>query len=260
MTVEEMKQRKKEFGYSNEKLSELSGVPLGTVQKVLAGVTRSPRYETLIALERVLKKQTDRIGEALPETSEKRQGDYTVEDYYLIPKERRVELIDGVIYDMASPTAIHQILSTELCNIIRSYISQQKGRCIVMAAPMDVQLDCDDKTMVQPDVMVVCDRDKITRKCIYGAPDLAVEILSDSTKKKDMYVKLGKYMDAGVREYWLVDPKGKKVIVYDFEAEVTPAIYGFSSKVPLGIFGGECEVDFAKIYEYISFLYEEDDV
>ena len=126
MTVEEMKQRKKEFGYSNEKLSELSGVPLGTVQKVLAGVTRSPRYETLIALERVLKKQTDRIGEALPEMSEKRQGAYTVEDYYLIPKERRVELIDGVIYDMASPTAIHQILSTELCNIIRSYISQQK--------------------------------------------------------------------------------------------------------------------------------------
>ena len=148
MTVEEMKQRKKELGYSNEKLSELSGVPLGTVQKVLAGVTRLPRYETLIALERVLKKQTDRIDEALPETSEKRQGDYTVEDYYLIPKERRVELIDGVIYDMASPTAIHQILSTELCNIVRSYISQQKGRCIVMAAPMDVQLDCDDKTMV----------------------------------------------------------------------------------------------------------------
>ena len=68
---------------------------------------------------------------------------------------------------------------------------------------MDVQLEWDDKTMVQPDVMVVCDRDKITRKCIYGAPDLAVEILSDSTKKKDMYVKLGKYMDAGVREYWL---------------------------------------------------------
>ena len=61
MTVEEMKQRKKELGYSNEKLSELSGVPLGTVQKVLAGVTRSPRYETLIALERVLKKQTDLV-------------------------------------------------------------------------------------------------------------------------------------------------------------------------------------------------------
>ena len=69
-----------------------------------------------------------------------------------------------------------------------------------------------------------------------------------------------KYQKAGVREYWLVDPKGKKVIVYDFEAEVTPSIYGFSSKVPVGIFKGECEVDFAKIYEYISFLYEEDDV
>ena len=260
MNVEEMKQRKKELGYSNEKLSELSGVPLGTVQKVLAGVTKSPRYETLTALEKALKKQTDRIGEILPEISEKRQGDYTIEDYYLMPEERRVELIDGVIYDMASPTAVHQILSTELCNIIRSYISKQKGRCIVMAAPMDVQLDCNDKTMVQPDVMVVCDRDKITRKCVYGAPDLVVEILSDSTKKKDMYVKLGKYMEAGVREYWLVDPNGKKVVVYNFEAEVTPVIYGFGSKVPVSIWGGECKVDFAEIYEYISFLYEEDDL
>lgn len=259
MTVEEMKQRKKELGYSNEKLSELSGVPLGTVQKVLAGVTKSPRYGTLLALEKVLKKQMDRIGEALPEISEKRQGEYTIEDYYLIPEERRVELIDGVIYDMASPTAVHQILSTELCNIIRSYICKQKGRCIVMAAPMDVQLDCDDKTMVQPDVMVVCDRDKITRKCVHGAPDLVVEILSESTKKKDMYVKLGKYMEAGVREYWLVDPNGKKVIVYDFEAEVTPVIYGFASKVPVSIFEGECKVDFAEIYEYVSFLYEEDE-
>lgn len=258
MTVEEMKQRKKELGYSNEKLSELSGVPLGTVQKVLAGVTKSPRYDTLIALEKVLKKQTDRIGEALPEMFEKRQGEYTVGDYYSIPEERRVELIDGVIYDMASPTVIHQILSTELCNIIRSYIIRQKGRCIVMAAPMDVQLDCDDKTMVQPDVMVVCDRDKIMRKCVHGAPDLVVEILSESTKKKDMYVKLGKYMEAGVREYWLVDPNGKKVIVYDFEAEVTPVIYGFDSKVPVSIFGGECKVDFAEIYEYISFLYREE--
>ena len=79
-------------------------------------------------------------------------------------------------------------------------------------------------------------------------------------KKKEKGYTYAQIEDAGVREYWLVDPKGKKVIVYDFEAEVTPSIYGFSSKVPVGIFKGECEVDFAKIYEYISFLYEEDDV
>ena len=116
-----------------------------------------------------------------------------------------------------------------------------------MAAPMDVQLDCDDKTMVQPDVMVVCDRDKITRKCIYGAPDLAVEILSDSTKKKDMYVKLGKYMEAGVREYWLVDPKGKKVIVYDFVSRGnTGYLLDLAPKFQWVYSGEECEVDFVK--------------
>ncbi len=95
-----------------------------------------------------------------------------------------------------------------------------------MAAPMDVQLDCDDKTMVQPDVMVVCDRDKITRKCIYGARGSGSgDISLILQRKKDMYVKLGKYN--GGRRFGntgMVDPKGKKVIVYDFEAEVTPSI------------------------------------
>ena len=108
-----------------------------------------------------------------------------------------------------------------------------------IASPIDVQLNCDDKTMVQPDVLVVCDREKVIRRCIYGAPDFIIEILSLTSRKKDMFTKLAKYKEAGVREYWLVDP----------------LIYGFDSKVPVMIFGGECEIDFAEIYEYISFLY-----
>ena len=86
-----------------------------------------------------------------------------------------------------------------------------------------------------------------------------IEILSESTKKKDSYLKLMKYQNAGVREYWLVDPEKKKVIVYDFEQEEIPKIYGFDTQVPVGIFGGECKVDFAKIYEEIRFIYEKEE-
>ena len=83
-----------------------------------------------------------------------------------------------------------------------------------------------------------------------------IEILSESTKKTDSYLKLMKYQNAGVREYWLVDPEKKKVIVYDFEQEEIPKIYGFDTQVPVGIFGGECKVDFAEIYEEIRFIYK----
>lgn len=275
MTIQEMKKRKKELGYTNEMVSELSGIPLGTVQKVFAGVTTCPRYDTLMALEKVFKdiedscytdktdemktphyvNYADRMSESAVPYQVKKQGEYTVDDYYALPDERRVELIDGVIYDMGAPTSIHQLIVTEIWKILREYIREKAGDCMPIASPIDVQLNCDDKTMVQPDVLVVCDREKVIRRCIYGAPDFIIEILSLTSRKKDMFTKLAKYKEAGVREYWLVDPDKKKVLVYDLEHEELPLIYGFDSKVPVMIFGGECEIDFAEIYEYISFLY-----
>mgnify|MGYP000438242551 FL=1 len=133
-----------------------------------------------------------------------------MEDYYALPEEQRVELIDGVIYDMSAPTSVHQLLGTEILLVLKDYIRKQHGRCVLIASPIDVQLDCDDKTMVQPDVIVVCDREKIQNRCIFGAPDFVAEVLSESTRKKDLVLKLNKYMTAGVREYWLVDPDRKK--------------------------------------------------
>ncbi len=189
----------------------------------------------------------------------KQQGEYTLEDYYAIPDERRVELIDGVIYDMASPSSVHQDLVTEIALILRGFVKKHKGKCKVYASPLDVQLDCDDKTMVEPDVLVVCDRDKIIKRCIYGAPDFVVEVLSLSTSKKDSVLKLKKYKAAGVREYWMVDPDKKKVVVYDWSKSELPTIYGFDTKVPVGIFHGDCEIDFAEIYQEIAFLYEKED-
>lgn len=256
MTIEEMKQRKKELGYTNEQISEMSGVPLGTVQKIFAGVTDAPRYATIMSLSKVFQKESSMVKESAIQYQSKKQGEYTLNDYYSLPDERRVELIDGVIYDMSSPTNIHQLIGSEIRDQLKSYIRKKGGNCIPFVAPADVQLDCDDKTMVQPDVFVVCDRSKVIKRCTYGAPDLIVEILSPSTRKKDISIKLKKYIGAGVAEYWIVDPDKKTVVVYDFAHDELPAIYGFDAKVPVGLFDGECEVDFAEIFEYISFLYD----
>lgn len=258
MTIEEMKKRKKELGYTNEKISELSGIPLGTVQKIFAGVTESPRYDTLRALKRILEPSADMVMEP-GVLYGKKPGDYTMEDYYAVPPERRAELINGVFYDMASPSPVHQMIATEIWQSLKNYIRSRNGTCIPFVSPIDVCLSCDEKTMVQPDVLVVCDREKIRPQYIFGAPDLVVEIVSSSTRKKDMYLKLERYASAGVREYWIVDPGKEKVLVYDLEGDTFPAIYGFDSCIPVGIFSGDCRIDFQEIRDYIHFLYDKKD-
>ena len=257
MTLEEMKSRKKELGYTYEQISRLSGVPLGTVQKVFSGVTSAPRYDTLSALERILGfSDHSVVCESPAPYRTKKQGEYTLEDYYRLPEDQRVELIDGVLYEMTAPTSAHQIITGLLYAKLLAHVTENKGTCLPIVSPVDVQLDCDDKTMVQPDVVVVCDRDKVIRRCIYGAPDFVVEILSPSTRKKDMIIKLNKYLNAGVKEYWLVDPDKKSVLVYDFSHDNYPVFYGFHDKVPVSLWDDRFEIDFQEIYDYIRFLDE----
>ena len=194
-----------------------------------------------------------------PAYAVKPQGTYTLEDYYRIPDERRVELIDGVIYDMSSPAATHQLIGGFIYSQMLAFVSKKKGKCLPLISPFDVQLDCDNRTMVQPDVMIVCDRDKIIRRCVYGAPDFIIEILSPSTRKKDMTKKLAKYSNAGVREYWMIDPDKKKIWVYDFSSETYPVTYRFDDKIPVAVWNNEFSVDFREVYEHVRFLYERDE-
>lgn len=260
MNIEQMRERKKELGYSYEQIAELSGLPLGTVQKVLGGITKSPRYDTLQALEAVFTKVSDdmiREGSAVYRT--KQPGEYTIDDYMALPEDERVELIDGVFYDMAAPMTIHQAIGGEIFAALREYIRSNKGKCIPLSAPTDVQLDCDNKTMVQPDVLVICDRNKFKFGRVYGAPDFVVEVLSPSSSKKDAIIKLSKYCNAGVKEYWMVDPKKKRIFVYDFENDACPAIYTFEDEVPVAIYKGECKVNFREIYEYAEFLFDQEE-
>lgn len=260
MTLSEMKERKKELGYSYEQISELSGVPLSTVQKVFSGATQSPRYETLLAIEHVLKDySSSKISEASCQYGNilgKKQGEYTIEDYYNWPIDERIELIDGVIYHVSMPSIRHQRIVGEIDFCFKSFVRRKKGKCEVFGAGIDVRLDYDDWTMVVPDITVVCEKDKFTEQYLNGAPDLVVEVLSKSTRKKDMTLKLGKYAEAGVREYWIIDPQKETVIVYKFsredESDLQIQLYTFENQVPVGIWDGECMVDFAEIKAYLS--------
>ena len=255
MTIQEMKDKKKEKGYTYAQIANLSGVPLGTVQKIFSGETVNPRYDTLLALEHFFEEPLE-VREHVYNRYE-RNGSYTVDDYRTLPDEQRGELIDGYFYDMASSTFGHQSIGGEIHRQIANFIVENGGNCRPFIAPVDVQLDCDEKTMVQPDVLVVCDCEKIVPTHVYGAPDLIMEILSPATRKIDMNIKHSKYAAAGVREYWLIDPDKKKVVVYDLENEELPVVYGFENRVPVGIFQGECEIDFSEIYESVKFLYQE---
>ncbi len=184
-------------------------------------------------------------------------GLHTLEDYYALPDERRVELIDGVFYDMATPAKIHQKILARLFLLFEECVEHSDGKCEVWIAPSDVRLDCDNYTMVQPDLFLICKETDIKEIRFEGAPDLVLEILSPSTRKKDMTLKLQKYSNAGVREYWIVDSKKRTVIVHYFEDEdYSPSIYGFDSTIPINISDGKCSIDFSRVLEKIKAYYE----
>ena len=182
-----------------------------------------------------------------------RQGTYTIDDYLALPDDQRVELIDGVIYDMGAPTSWHQLIAGEIFFELRNYIKSNHGSCVPFIAPTDVQLDIDNRTMVQPDVMVICQRDRVNYKRIFGAPDLVIEVLSPSTKVKDMLIKSAKYHNAGVQEYWMVDPGNETVSVFDFRDEdIRQALYTFEDRIPVLIYDGKLEIDMKEIAAYLK--------
>ena len=170
----------------------------------------------------------------------------TISDMEALPEGTGAELINGVIYDMAAPTVAHQELVSFLHGTIWNYIFTRGGTCKVFTAPFDVQLDKDDYTLVQPDISVICDKDKLSngKRCI-GAPDWIVEIVSPSTDTRDYKTKLLKYRAAGVRAYWIVDPLDKRIVIYSFESGAFQ-ILPLQCKVKAEIFP-DLEVDFAAL-------------
>ena len=138
---------------------------------------------------------------------------YTTEDIYALPEGTRAELIDGQIYYMAPPTRKHQDIAGTLYRKIADYIDTKGGPCKTYISPFAVFLNEDDKNYVEPDVSVICNPNKLNDRGCVGAPDWIIEIVSPDSRKTDYFTKLFKYRTAGVREYWIVDPRRKTVTV-----------------------------------------------
>lgn len=160
---------------------------------------------------------------------------YTIDDIYKLSDGVRAELIDGHIYYMAPPSRSHQRIILELSTIIHNYIKSNHGSCEVDIAPFAVFLNADDKNYVEPDISVICSKDKLTEKGCMGAPDWIIEVVSPGSRQMDYFTKLFKYRTAGVREYWIVDSMKNRITVYNFESEDT-LDYTFTDSVKVGIY------------------------
>ena len=269
-SVRELKEIKKKNGYTNEMIAEKTGVPLSTVQKIFSGATKHPRYDTLLELskgmseynydmatyvvrEEALEYSADYEKQFKADTDDRwpRQGRYTVQDIRALPDEIRVELIDGVIYDMTAPRLNHQKILLELAIAFRQCTLDSESDCEVTIAPRDVRLFNDDRHMYQPDILITCDRSKDLEDYYDGAPELVVEILSPSTRRKDFIVKTRYYSKAGVKEYWIVDPDKKNVLVFYFAEDQLPVTYSFDDKIPVRISKGRCTIDFSVIAQRV---------
>ena len=124
---------------------------------------------------------------------------FSLEQYEALSEDKRVEIFEGVVYDMASPSQIHQSISMQLSTVINNYILCKKGPCSIFSAPFDVKLSDKPLTIVQPDIMVICDKDKLDGKRCNGAPDFIIEIVSPGNPSDDYVRKLYYYKNAGVR-------------------------------------------------------------
>jgi len=185
------------------------------------------------------------VKEAKPEYDKR----YTYADYVTWDDDTRWELIDGIPYMMSAPNRQHQELSRNLCMQLATFL---KGKtCKVYYAPFDVRLNADSKddTVVQPDLLVVCDHSKLDKAGCVGAPDMVVEILSPSTSRYDRTLKFKTYLKSGVREYWVIDPDSKTLAVHlqKDDAYVTHP-YTDEDTVPVHVLDG-CIINLSEVFE-----------
>lgn len=165
-----------------------------------------------------------------------REQVYTTDDIYALPDGERAELIDGQIYMMGTPSRIHQKLVGQLSRIIGNYIESNHGSCEIYPAPFAVFIKKDDKNYVEPDISVICDKNKLSDRGCEGAPDFIIEIVSLSSRRMDYYKKCALYAESGVREYWIVDPEKQRTMIYRYEDDAAPMIVPFEQDLAVGIY------------------------
>lgn len=184
-----------------------------------------------------------------------KQDRFTFSDVLTWDENERIEIIHGEAFMMAPPSRIHQEISGEIFRQLANYLEGK--RCKVYSAPFGVRLferdgdsPGDVDTVVEPDISVVCDRSKLDDHGCKGAPDMLIEILSPSTLRHDQLVKLNLYQQAGVREYWIVDPMSKSVQVFLLDSEGflrIHEVYGRTDVAKVNVLDG-CFLELSKVF------------
>lgn len=194
-----------------------------------------------------IKKVKDNLARRENYTKDLEPKKVSYNDILKYDKEKRYELIDGIPYLMSGPSVFHQKILFEIAMQIGNYLKGKK--CKVFVAPLDVKLsgEEDDKkefNVVQPDIMVVCDSNKIKNKNILGAPDMIIEILSNSTAQHDRLRKLNLYQKYGVKEYWIVSPDEHVITVFLLNEEniYTIKAYYLDDKIKINVLK-ECFIE-----------------
>ena len=180
---------------------------------------------------------------------------YTFADLLSWDEKERIEIIDGEAFMMATPSRIHQEISGELFRQLANFLEGKQ--CRVYPAPFGVRLFARDgdgpedvDTLVEPDISVVCDRSKLDQHGCKGAPEMVIEILSPSTLRHDRLVKLNLYDQAGVLEYWIVDPQNRAVQVFRRDGGAALRIceeYGHTQVAKVSVLDG-CFLELSKVF------------
>ena len=172
---------------------------------------------------------------------------YTEEDYYNLPEDIRAELINGHIYYQAEPGRAYQTMLSELHAYIHSYLRAKNDPCRIYPALFAVKLSKNKNTIVEPDLSIICDPNKLTDRGCTGAPDWIIEIISPGNSSHDYVRKLNLYADAGVREYWIVNPIKKTVFVYHLEeTKFEVDTYTFQDIIKVNIYD-DLQIDFKEL-------------
>jgi len=177
-----------------------------------------------------------------------KKEDYTFEEWQDMDNNEKIELIDGSLYMTSAPSRRHQKVLRELTTELNIFLRGKK--CALYTDPFMVQLT--KKTVVHPDISVICDNNKLNDRGCTGAPDLIIEILSPSNAGHDIFTKYNQYLLAGVKEYWIVDPHKNTVITYilqngDYESTL------YKEKDILQVFVlPDCKIDLKVIFEPVN--------
>ncbi len=284
MTIDEMKKVKEERGYSFDVLSAYSGVPRATLVRIFDGTTTHPRRVTLDAIERVLggdehqfpgKRFHFGLSEVFPDynvlfdpkltpvfrVAEEAANPYgrqkhglTASDYLEMHTDKRTELIEGDILVMEDPLLIHSEITQYIFTRFSDYIREHNGSCkpVVSGTNVILKNDKGDDSVVCPDFFVVCDKKKLVRKGVLGGPDFVLEVTSPSNCRNDYIRKLSIYANAGVREYWILDPQKRQLIKYLFKIDEPATFLPLEGTTGVAIYNDDLQIDLAEISRMID--------